>query len=233
MLRNRSELRRQHRNAVQHVLLGAYSIVPHTGNSHVALQGGIPLGWSGVFQLSESSVRFLLQIQLLQSLLHFRRISDAVYLFLPLNHSLELRIGHSEKSGKRLLHDWIWKRAVKLDVSPVIALWSEDVPAEETSVYLPECLLFVGICRFEFPVTGELVHILVGQRKQGNPLFGPLYIQPGTLQVGEKLFVHQRFSGNHRNLTCTNGAPEIGIRLPSNKLGVLGNEVKSAVTGQT
>ena len=178
MLRNRSELRRQHRNAVQHVLLGAYSIVTHSCNSHIALQGSIPLGWSGVFQLSESSVRFLLQIQLLQSLLHFRRISDTVYLLLPLDHSLELRIGHSEKPSKRLLHNWIGKRAVKLDVSPVIALWTEDVLAEETSINLPECLLFVGICRFEFPVTGELVHILVGQREQRNPLFGPLYIQP-------------------------------------------------------
>ena len=178
MLRNRSELRRQHRNAVQHVLLGAYSIVPHAGNSHIAFQSCISLGWSGVFQLRESSVRFLLQIQLLQSLLHFCRISDTVYLLLPLNHGLELRIGHSEKSGKRLLHDGIGKRAVKLDVSPVVSLWTEDVLAEETAINLPECLLFVGICGFEFPVTGELVHILVGQREQRNPLFGPLYIQP-------------------------------------------------------
>ena len=177
MLRNRSELRRQHRNAVQHVLLGAHSIVPHTGNSHVAFQSRIPVGGPGVFQLSESSVCFLLQIQLLQSLLHFRRISDAVYLLLPLDHSLELRIGHSEKSGEGLLHDGIGKRAVKLDVSPVISLWTEDVLAEETSINLPECLLFVGICGFEFPVTGELVHILVGQREQRYSLLGSFHIE--------------------------------------------------------
>ena len=177
MLRNRSELRRQHRNAVQHVLLGAYSIVPHAGNSHIAFQSCISLGWSGVFQLSESSVRFLLQIQLLQSLLHFRRISDTVYLLLPLNHGLELRIGHSEKSGKRLLHDWIWKRAVKLDVSPVIPLWTENVPAEQTSVYLPECLLFVGICRFQLSVSCQLIHILVGQGEQRYSLLGSFHIE--------------------------------------------------------
>lgn len=46
----------------------------------------------------------------------------------------------------------------------------------------------------------------------------------------EELFVHQRLAWNSRDLTNTNLAPEVSIRLTSDKFGICNQRIESTVT---
>lgn len=92
MGRDGTELRGQHRNAIQHVLLWAYSLISHAGNGNVTLEGLVFVALGGLLHLQQGSVGFLLEIHLREHSLHVPRILHTFYSALPCGYCLELPV---------------------------------------------------------------------------------------------------------------------------------------------
>lgn len=114
----------------------------------------------------------------------------------------------------------------------MIALGTEDVLSKEAAIYRSEALLLVGVCGLELSVARHLIHVVVGQCEDGLSLWGALDVHAGSLQVCEELLVHQRLAGNHRDLTCAYGAPEVGVGLAAYEFGLL-QEAENVVSHKT
>lgn len=225
----RSELRRQHRNTIQHVLLWAYPCIPHTGNSHILLEGFVLTGFGGGFELQESFVSFLLKVHLGEDLLHICCIAESFLSALAADYLLELCIGDPQEACKRLLHYRIGQGAVQLDICPLVSVRAEDVLTEEPSGDRPEVLLLVGICGLELSGACKLVDILIGEGKDGEAFVVPLYLHARALEMCKELLMRKRLSGDCGDLACSYGAPEVAIGLASDKLGIM-EEIESVVT---
>lgn len=230
MLCDRTELGRQHRDSVQHVILRRNTVVAHLSNSYIALQRGVLLGGTRILELYERLLSFLLQVDLCQRLFHLCCVGDAIDRGSALCDCLEVPVGHAQEACKRLLHDRVRERAVELDVAPVHAVWSEDVLSEETAVDGSEVLLLICVCGLELPVACHVVHVLRGECKQRDALLGSADVESGGLQVCEELLVHERLSRDDRYLACAYGAPEVGVGLAAYELGVLREEVIHTMT---
>ena len=89
---NRTELGRQHGDSVKHVLLWAYSCIPHTGNSHILLESLVLLGLGTGLELRKGLVGLFLKIHLGEDLLHITGIAQAFLGTFSSDYLLELRI---------------------------------------------------------------------------------------------------------------------------------------------
>lgn len=176
MGRDGSELRGQHGDSIQHVLLWAHSSIPHTGNCNVALEGLVPLGLGAVLEFLQGLVSFFLQIHLGEHPLHVTGIMQALLGAFSSDYSLELPVLHIKESCKRLLHNRIGQGAVQLDISPLVSLGTENVSTKEASINGPEGFMLIGVCGFEFPGTGEFINVLIGEGKDSDALIVPLYL---------------------------------------------------------
>lgn len=233
MLCDRAELGRQHRNSVQHVVLRRNTVIAHPGNGYIALQRSVLLGGPRIFELYERLLCFLLQVDLCQRLFHLCCVGDAIDSGSALSDCLKVLVGHAQEACKRLLHDRVRERIVKLDVAPVHAVRAEDVLSEESAVDGSEVLLLICVCGLELPVACHVVHVLRGECEQRDALFGSADVESGGLQVCEELLVHEGLARDDRYLTCAYGAPEVGVGLAAYELGVLCEEVEGVVSDQS
>ena len=233
VLCDRAELGRQHRNPVQHVVLRRNAVVAHLGNGYIALQRSVLLGGTRILELYERLLCFLLQVDLCQRLFHLCCVGDAIDSGSALSDCLKVLVGHAQEACKRLLHDRVRERTVKLDVAPVHAVRAEDVLSEESAIDGSEVLLLICVCGLELPVACHVVHVLRGECEQRDALFGSADVESGGLEVCEELFVHEGLARDDRYLTCAYGAPEVGVGLAAYELGVLREEVEGVVSDQT
>ena len=225
---NRTELRGQHWNAIQHVLLWAYSRIPHSCNSHILLEGLVLAGLGGGLEFLEGLVGFLLKVHSREHSLHVLRIAEALLGALSTDYLLELSIGNSQESRQRLFHYRIGQGAVQLDICPLVSIGAKDVLTEKSSCYGAEALLLISICGFKFSGTCKLVYILIGEGKNGEALIVSLYLHAGALEVCKEFLMGKRLSRDCGDLACSYGAPEIAVGLASYEFGIM-EEVKSIV----
>ena len=143
------ELRGQHGDPIEHVLLWTYPGISHTGNSYIFLQSFILLGLSTGFKFCKSFISLLFKIHSCQFLFHVHCIMEIFLSTFPTNYLLELSIRNAQKACKRFLHNRIGKRTVELNISPLISIGPENVLAKEPSGNRPEGFLLIGICRFQ------------------------------------------------------------------------------------
>lgn len=148
MGRDRPELRGQHGDPVEHVLLWAYSCVPHAGNGHIPLKGIVLLGLGAAFKFYKGPVGFLLKVHFGKDLLHVTGIAESLFRTFSPYYSLELFIGDIEEPCKGLFHNRVRQGAVQLDVSPFVSQGAKDVLTEEASINGPEGFLLIGIGGF-------------------------------------------------------------------------------------
>ena len=178
MGRDGPELRGQHWDPVQHVLLWAHSCVPHTGNSHIPLEGIVLLGLGAGLELGKRFIGLLLEVHLGEDLLHVTGIAEPFLGAFSAHYGLELPVGDIEEPCKWFLHYRVGKGAVQLDISPLIPIRAKYVSTKEASINGPEGFLLIGICGFEFPGTGEFIYIFIGEGKNGDALVVPFDLHP-------------------------------------------------------
>ena len=88
-----AELRGQHGDSVKHVLLWAYSCVPHAGYSHIFLESLILLGLGAGLELRKGFVGLLFKIHSCQFFLHIHCIMKIFLSTFSTDYLLEFRIG--------------------------------------------------------------------------------------------------------------------------------------------
>lgn len=229
MARNRSELRRNNRYALQHKLRRVYTNTAHTLNCHIALQCSIFLGFGCGLELCQRFLALVFNIDLLE------RICDGLWAFLASEllltseNSLELLLGYLQQACNRLLHYRVQHRLIQLDITPAGTVHAEDICTKQTTVHRLEALGLVGVSGFDLSVAGYLLDVTIGQCEDRDALGCLADAHTGALQVRKELLVHQRLARNSRDLADADLAPELRIRLSTDELGICDEGIKGTV----
>ena len=186
---NRTELRRQHGDPIQEVLLWAYSGISHTSNCNIPLKGIILFGLSASLKLCKSFIGLLLKIHLGENLLHIRSISQPFFRALSSDYSLELSVGDVEEPCKGFLHYRIGKRTIQLDISPLVSFRAKYISPEKTSIDGPERFLLIGISGFKFPCACKLIDILIRKSKNSYSLVISFNLHSRGLKMSKELLM--------------------------------------------
>lgn len=232
MARNRSELRRNNRYALQHELRRVYTNTAHTLNCHIALQCSIFLGLGCGLERCQRFLALVLNIDLLE------RICDGLWAFLALKllltseNSLELLLGYLQQACNRLLHYGVQHRLIQLDITPAGTVHAEDICTKQATVHRLEALGLVGVSGFDLSVAGYLLDVAICQCKDRYTLGCLTNAHTGALQVRKELLVHQRLARNSRDLANADLAPELCIRLPTDELGICDEGIKGTVANK-
>lgn len=229
MARNRSELRRNNRYALQHKLRRVYTNTAHTLNCHIALQCSIFLGFGCGLELCQRFLALVFNIDLLE------RICDGLWAFLASEllltseNSLELLLGYLQQACNRLLHYRVQHRLIQLDITPAGTVHAEDICTKQATVHRLEALGLVGVSGFDLSVAGYLLDVTIGQCEDRDALGCLADAHTGALQVRKELLVHQRLARNSRDLADADLAPELRIRLSTDELGICDEGIKGTV----
>lgn len=229
MARNRSELWRNNRYTLQHELRRVHTDTAHTLNCHIALQCSIFLGFGCGLELCQCFLTLVLDIDLLESICNGLWAFLALELLLASEDGLELLLGNLQQACNRLLHYRIQHRLVQLDITPAGTIQAEDICTKQATVHRLEALGLVGVSGFDLSVAGYLLDVAIGECEDRYTLGCLTNAHTGALQVRKELLMYQRLAGNSRDLADADLAPELCIRLSTDKLGICDEGIKGTV----
>lgn len=113
-----------------------------------------------------------------------------------------------------------------MDVAPAVATHAKYICTKQATVHRLEALGLVGVSGLDLSVACYLLDIAIGERKNRDTLGGLADTHTGALQVRKELLVYQRLAWDSRDLANTDLAPELGIRLASDELGVCNQRIE-------
>lgn len=210
-----------------------YTDTAHTLNCHVALQCSIFLGLGCSLEVRQCFLALVLDINLLESICNGLWAFLALELLLASEDGLELLLGNLQQACNRLFHYRVQHRLVQLDIAPAGTIHAEDICTKQATVHRLEALGLVCVSGLDLSVASYLLDIAIGERKNRDALGCLADAHTGALQVCKELLVHQRLARNSRDLADTDLAPELRIRLPSDKLGICNECIKGTVANKS